>query len=349
MQHLLEVDNLSTSFFTYAGEIRAVSGVSFYVDEGEVLGIVGESGCGKSVTVQSIMGLIPEPPGKIIKGQINFRGQNLLALPEKKMAALRGKSLSMIFQDPMTSLNPVLTIGQQMTEVLYRHEGLGKREALARTAEFLDMVGISDARHCLKQYPHEFSGGMRQRVMIATALLCQPQLLIADEPTTALDVTIQAQILELLKDLKQKVNLSIILITHDLGVVAGFCSRVIVMYGGRIVESGLVQDIFKSAQHPYTWGLLRSIPRLDDTQRTRLIPIPGTPPDLLHPAPGCGFAARCSFAMNICNEQIPVMRQINSGHQAACWLQHPQAPKLTVAERRSRYEGTSHSGGRKSG
>ncbi|HWQ89445.1 MAG TPA: ABC transporter ATP-binding protein [Desulfitobacteriaceae bacterium] len=345
MLHLLEVDNLSTSFFTYAGEVKAVSEVSFYVDEGETLGIVGESGCGKSVTVQSIMGLIPDPPGKIIRGQINFKGQNLRELPEKKIAALRGKSISMIFQDPMTSLNPVLTIGQQMTEVLYRHEGIGKREALIKTAEFLDMVGISNARHSLKQYPHEFSGGMRQRVMIATALLCQPQLLIADEPTTALDVTIQAQILELLKDLKQKVNLSIILVTHDLGVVAGFCSRVIVMYGGRIVESGSVQDIFKSAQHPYTWGLLRSIPRLEDTQQTRLIPIPGTPPDLLNPAPGCRFAARCPFAMNICIEQLPAMRQINSGHQAACWLLHPQAPKLTAAERRSRYEGKSCSGG----
>ncbi|AET67014.1 oligopeptide/dipeptide ABC transporter, ATP-binding protein [Desulfosporosinus orientis DSM 765] len=327
LQHLLEVDNLSTSFFTYAGEVRAVSGVSFHVDEGEALGIVGESGCGKSVTVQSVMRLIPNPPGKIVGGQIRFLGQDLVKLSEKQMTEIRGKSMGMIFQDPMTSLNPVLTIGRQMTEVLQRHEGIGKQEAMERAEKYLEMVGIPNAKRRLKQYPHEFSGGMRQRVMIALALLCNPKLLIADEPTTALDVTIQAQILELMKDLKQKINTSIILITHDLGVVAGLCSRIIVMYGGKIVESGTVHDIFKSPQHPYTWGLLKSVPRLDDQSRTKLLPINGTPPDLLQPPVGCGFTARCSYAMKICAEKPPEVTEICPGHQAACWLLHHQAPK----------------------
>ena len=333
LQHLLEVDNLSTSFFTYAGEVRAVSGVSFYVDEGEALGIVGESGCGKSVTVQSVMRLIPNPPGKIVSGEIRFLGQDLVKLPEKQMATIRGKSIGMIFQDPMTSLNPVLTIGRQMTEVLQRHEGCGKQEAMDRAEKYLEMVGIPNAKRRLKQYPHEFSGGMRQRVMIAMALLCNPKLLIADEPTTALDVTIQAQILELMKDLKQKINTSIILITHDLGVVAGLCSRIIVMYGGKIVESGTVQDIYKSPQHPYTWGLLKSVPRLDALRRTKLVPIQGTPPDLLNPPVGCGFMARCPHAMKICSELPPGITETNPGHQAACWLLHPQAPKHTFAEK----------------
>ncbi|MHB8125603.1 MAG: ABC transporter ATP-binding protein [Desulfitobacteriaceae bacterium] len=328
MQHLLEVDNLSISFFTYAGEVRAVSGVSFYVDEGEAIGIVGESGCGKSITVQAVMRLIPNPPGKIIGGQIRYMGQDLVRLPEKQMTAIRGKSIGMIFQDPMTSLNPVLTIGLQMMEVLQRHEGIGKREALNRSAKYLELVGMSDAEHRLKQYPHEFSGGMRQRVMIAIALLCKPKLLIADEPTTALDVTIQAQILELIKDIKQKINTSIILISHDLGVVAGLCSRIIVMYGGKIVESGLVDDIFKAPLHPYTWGLLKSVPRLDAAACTKLTPILGTPPDLLNPSLGCSFAACCSHAMKICVVQPPSITEITSGHQASCWLLHPQTPKL---------------------
>ncbi|MCO1603032.1 ABC transporter ATP-binding protein [Desulfosporosinus nitroreducens] len=333
LHHLLEVDNLSTSFFTYAGEVRAVSGVSFYIDEGEALGIVGESGCGKSVTVQSVMRLIPSPPGKIVSGQIRFLGQDLVKLPEKQMTTIRGKSMGMIFQDPMTSLNPVLTIGRQMTEVLQRHEGLGKQEAMDRAEKYLEMVGIPNCKRRLKQYPHEFSGGMRQRVMIAMALLCNPKLLIADEPTTALDVTIQAQILELMKDLKQKINTSIILITHDLGVVAGLCSRIIVMYGGKIVESGTVQDIYKSPQHPYTWGLLKSVPRLDALSRTKLVPIHGTPPDLLKPPVGCGFTARCAHAMKICAEQPPGITEINPGHQVACWLLHPDAPKSTFDEK----------------
>lgn len=329
MGHLLEVDNLQTSFFTYAGEVKAVSGVSFYIDEGEAVGIVGESGCGKSVTVQSIMRLIPNPPGKIVGGEIRFQGKDIAKLSEKEMQKVRGKSMGMIFQDPMTSLNPVLKVGYQMAEVLQWHEGISKKEALDRSEKYLDMVGISNARKRLDQYPHEFSGGMRQRVMIAMALLCNPNLLIADEPTTALDVTIQAQILDLMRELKEKINTSIILITHDLGVVAGLCSRIIVMYGGKIVESGTTTDIFRNPQHPYTWGLMKSVPRLDAKSRTKLIPIQGTPPDLLNPPTGCAFAARCPHAMKICEQKLPGFTQITDGHQAACWLLHPDAPKVT--------------------
>lgn len=333
MQYLLEVDNLSTSIFTYDGEVKAVSGVSFNVKEGEALGIVGESGCGKSITVKSIIGLIPKPSGKIVSGKINFMGENLLDFTEKRMAEIRGNSISMIFQDPMTSLNPVLSIGLQMSEVLHFHKGLGKQEALLNCKSSLELVGIPNARYCLKQYPHELSGGMRQRVMISMALLCKPRLLIADEPTTALDVTIQAQIIGLLKELKQKMNTSIILITHNLGVAAELCSQIVVMYGGKVVESGQVKDVFKSPQHPYTRGLLKSLPRLEDTKRSKLIPIPGQPPDLLHSTKGCGFAARCSHTMKICVEQPPLNSEINPGHQAACWFLHPLALKQPVEER----------------
>lgn len=336
MSHLLEIKNLSTSFFTYAGEVKAVSGVSFFVDEGEAVGIVGESGSGKSVTVQSVMRLIPDPPGKIVGGTIEFMGRDIVKLKEKDMATIRGKSMGMIFQDPMTSLNPVLTIGKQMSEVLERHEGLPKAQALQKARELLEMVGISNPERRLKQYPHEFSGGMRQRVMIAMALLCNPKLLIADEPTTALDVTIQAQILELMKDLKEKLNASIILITHDLGVVAGLCSRIIVMYGGKIVESGSVQDIFKHPRHPYTWGLLKSVPRLDAKEKGRLVPILGTPPDLLKPPAGCGFAARCPHVMRICVERPPEISLVSEGHQTACWLEHPSAPKVSYVSQSER-------------
>jgi oligopeptide transport system ATP-binding protein len=326
---LLEVENLSTSFYTYAGEVQSVSGVSFHVEEGEAIGIVGESGCGKSVTVQSIMRLIPNPPGKIKNGQIRFMGRDLVKITEKEMQAIRGKEISMIFQDPMTSLNPVLTVGRQMTEVLQRHEGISGQEALARSEKYLDMVGIPNAARRLQQYPHEFSGGMRQRVMIAMSLLCNPKLLIADEPTTALDVTIQAQILELMKDLKEKINTSIILITHDLGVVAGLCSRIVVMYGGKVVESGTVSELFNNPQHPYTWGLLNSVPRLDAKSRGKLIPIKGTPPDLLNPPKGCGFLARCPHAMNICLEQPPAYTKESATHTVACWLKDTRAPKVT--------------------
>ncbi|TGE32354.1 ABC transporter ATP-binding protein [Desulfosporosinus sp. Sb-LF] len=334
MGHLLEVKDLCTSFFTYAGEVKAVDGVSFYLDQGEAIGIVGESGCGKSITVQSIMRLIPNPPGKIIGGSVNFIGVDLLKKSEKQMESIRGKDISMIFQDPMTSLNPVLTVGLQLTEVLKRHEGLTGKVAKDRAVELLELVGISNPESRLKQYPHQFSGGMRQRVMIALALACNPKLLIADEPTTALDVTIQAQILELMQDLKSKINTSIIMITHDLGVVAGLCSRVIVMYGGKIVESGSTNDIYYNPKHPYTWGLLKSVPRLDADKNTKLIPIPGTPIDLLNSPKGCRFAPRCSHCMRICTEQTPEYTQLGEGHQVACWLQHPQAPKVAELEGR---------------
>lgn len=334
MVHLLEVKDLCTSFFTYAGEVKAVNGVSFHLDQGEAIGIVGESGCGKSVTVQSIMRLIPDPPGKIIGGSVDFIGVDLLKKSEKQMDSIRGKDISMIFQDPMTSLNPVLTVGLQLTEVLKRHEGLTGKAANDRAVELLELVGISNPESRLKQYPHQFSGGMRQRVMIAIALACNPKLLIADEPTTALDVTIQAQILELMKDLKSKINTSIIMITHDLGVVAGLCTRVIVMYGGKIIESGNTDDIYYRPKHPYTWGLLKSVPRLDADRNTKLIPIPGTPIDLLDPPKGCGFAPRCTHCMRICTEQTPEFTQLGEGHQVACWLQHPQAPKVAELEGR---------------
>lgn len=328
MKHLLEVENLSTSFFTYAGEVKAVSNVSFYVDEGEAVGIVGESGSGKSVTMQSIMRLIPDPPGRITGGEIRFKGIDIVKATEKMMLDIRGKQIGMIFQDPMTSLNPVLTIGKQLTEVLRRHESMSQNEAIQHATKYLEMVGISNPEKRLKQYPHEFSGGMRQRVMIAMALLCNPKLLIADEPTTALDVTIQAQILELMKELKETINTSIILITHDLGVVAGLCSRIMVMYGGKIVETGTVHEIYHTPKHPYTWGLLKSVPRLDAENKSKLIPIPGTPPDLIQPPKGCGFSARCPYTMRICNEQMPEVTVLSDKHQAACWLLHPNAPKI---------------------
>lgn len=334
MAHLLEVKDLCTSFFTYAGEVKAVDGVSFHLDVGEAIGIVGESGCGKSVTVQSIMRLIPNPPGKIIGGSVDFLGEDLLKKSEKQMESIRGKDISMIFQDPMTSLNPVLTVGLQLTEVLKRHEGLTGKAATSRAVELLELVGISNPESRLNQYPHQFSGGMRQRVMIAIALACNPKLLIADEPTTALDVTIQAQILELMKDLKSKINTSIIMITHDLGVVAGLCSRVIVMYGGKIIESGNTNDIYYKPKHPYTWGLLKSVPRLDADRNTKLIPIPGTPIDLLNSPKGCGFAPRCTHCMRVCTEQTPEYTQLGEGHQVACWLQHPQAPRVAELEGR---------------
>jgi len=333
MKRLLEIQDLSVSFFTYAGEVKAVDGVSFHLDEGEAIGIVGESGCGKSVTVQTVMRLIPMPPGKITGGKIKFQGADLVRKSEREMEHIRGKDISMIFQDPITSLNPVLTIGLQLTEVLVRHEGLGGREAREKAVRLMELVGIPNPDSRLKQYPHQFSGGMRQRAMIAMALACSPKLLIADEPTTALDVTIQAQILELMKDLKDKISTSIILITHDLGIVAGLCSRIIVMYAGKIVEGGTVSDIYENPQHPYTWGLLKSIPRLDAGKKLRLIPIPGTPPDLLSPPKGCRFAPRCTYSMRICLEQQPTPTFLQGEHQVACWLQHPQAPKAARLER----------------
>jgi len=321
LRNILEIDNLHTSFFTQAGEVKALNGISFQVAFGEAIGIVGESGSGKSVTSLSIMRLLPNN-GKVTAGKILFEGRPLLALDNKSMQQIRGNEISMIFQDPMTSLNPVYTIGNQIMEPLLLHQNLNRKEARAKAIEMLGLVGIPAPEKRIDQYPHELSGGMRQRVMIAMALCCQPKLLIADEPTTALDVTIQAQILELMKELKEKLNTSIILITHDLGVVAEVCSRVIVLYGGRIMESGTSEDIFYRPQHPYTWGLLRSIPRGGE----RLIPIEGQPPDLLNAPAGCPFCTRCEYAMKICKEINPEFTLLEEKHQVACWLLHPQAP-----------------------
>ncbi|GGJ00627.1 ABC transporter ATP-binding protein [Paenibacillus hunanensis] len=322
-ERLLSVDNLKVSFATRDGDNQAVRGISFHIDKGETLGIVGESGSGKSVTARSIMSLISSP-GRITDGSIQFRGQDCLTWSEKEWRKLRGNRISMIFQDPMTSLNPLKRIGQQLTEVLRRHRGLDRQQANNEAERLLREVGISDAKTRLRQYPHEFSGGMRQRVMIAMALSCQPDLLIADEPTTALDATIQAQILDLFKNLKQYSDTSIALITHDLGVVAQVCTRVIVMYGGLIMEEGRVEDIFYRPQHPYTKGLLGSLPQRGSGSRERLVPIEGTPPNLLAPPSGCPFAERCPQAFARCAEMPPIV-ETEKGHYSMCWLSHQAA------------------------
>lgn len=327
MDRLLEVKNLRTSFFTHVGEVKAVGGVSFYVDKGEALGIVGESGSGKSVTMMSVMGLLADT-GRIVEGEITFDGKDIINISEKEKEKIRGNEIGMIFQDPMTSLNPVYTVEDQITEPLLKHKKMTRVQARKRALELLSLVGIPSPKDRLKQYPFEFSGGMRQRVMIAMAIACDPKLLIADEPTTALDVTIQAQILELMTDLKDKINTSIILITHDLGVVANVCSRINVMYGGLIAETGTTRDIFYYPKHPYTWGLLRSIPNPKNLVKQRLIPIDGTPPDLLKPPAGCPFAPRCDYAMKICMTKRPPMFEFDEAHKAACWLNHPDAPKV---------------------
>jgi oligopeptide transport system ATP-binding protein len=327
MGTLLEVKNLKTSFFTHLGEIQAVRGASFSLEEGEVLGIVGESGSGKSVTALSIMGLIEEP-GRIKEGEIIFEGRDLTKFSNRHMSELRGNEISMIFQDPMTSLNPVYTIENQMVEVLRRHQNITKKEARKRAIDMLSLVGIPRPAERISSYPHQFSGGMRQRVMIANALSCGPKLLIADEPTTALDVTIQAQILELMNQLKDRINASIIIITHDLGVIAEVCDHIVVMYGGAIMERGTENDIFYNPRHPYTVGLHKSIPRIVSEQKSRLIPITGTPPDLLHPPKGCPFAARCPHTMGICMEEPPPTFTISETQSSACWLNHEDAPEV---------------------
>lgn len=327
MERLLDIKNLNTSFFTHAGEVKAVGGVSFYLDKGEALGIVGESGSGKSITMMSLMRLLSEN-GKIKDGEIIFEGKDLAKVSEEEMQKIRGNEIGMIFQDPMTSLNPVLTVGDQLMEPLMRHKKMSKSQAFERAVHMLSIVGIPSPESRMKQYPHEFSGGMRQRVMIAMALSCEPKLLIADEPTTALDVTIQAQILELMKELKEKINTSIILITHDLGVVADVCNRINVMYGGLIAETGTKGDIFYRPRHPYTWGLLKSIPNPKTLAKERLKPIDGQPPDLLKPPAGCPFAPRCEYAMKICMTNRPPMFEVSEGHGAACWLNHPDAPRI---------------------
>lgn len=316
---LLEVRDLRTYFFTKTGVVKAVDGVSFTVAPGETLGIVGESGSGKSVTVLSILRLVAEP-GRIVGGDIRLEGESLLAKTEREMASIRGNRIAMVFQDPMTSLNPVLTVGDQIAEVLTTHRKLSKRAARARAAELLAMVGIPDPHKRLDAYPHEFSGGMRQRVMIAMALACQPKLLIADEPTTALDVTIQAQILELIRRLQEELGMAVILITHDLGVVAEVCDRVLVMYAGRPVEEADVRTLFASPRHPYTVGLLGSLPRLDGNRNARLTPIPGGPPDLRFLPPGCAFADRCPHATARCHTMLPTWQAIGPGHRVSCLL-----------------------------
>ncbi len=316
---LLEVSHLKTSFFLAAGEVKAVDDVSFSLDRGEVLGIVGESGSGKSVSSYSILQIL-QHPGEIVGGSIKIDGEELVGAGEKTMQHIRGNKVSIIFQDPMTSLNPVFTIGNQLIEAITLHSKLGKKEAAEKAAEMLRLVGINDVKKRMKQYPHELSGGMRQRVMIAMALVCEPDILIADEPTTALDVTIQAQILELMKELQKKFGMAIILITHDLGVVAGMCDRVNVMYAGKIVESGSADDIFYRPKHEYTKGLLKSIPNIASEEKERLVPISGTPVDLLAKPAGCAFSPRCPRAMKICLGEQPETEDFGGGHCAACWV-----------------------------
>ncbi|WP_339290742.1 ABC transporter ATP-binding protein [Paenibacillus nitricinens] len=327
MERLLEVKDLAISFKTHGGEVQAIRGVSFHVDKGETLAIVGESGSGKSVTSQAVMKLVPTPPGEYKRGQILFDGQDLIGKTEKQMQKIRGKEIGMIFQDPMTSLNPMMKVGRQITEVLLKHENISKADANKRGVELLNLVGIPSPERRFNQYPHEFSGGMRQRVVIAMALAANPKLLIADEPTTALDVTIQAQILDLMKELQKKIDTAIIFITHDLGVVARMADRVAVMYAGQIVEMGTAEEIFYDPRHPYTWGLLASMPSLE-SKGSLLTAIPGTPPDLIKPPKGDAFALRSTYAMQIDMEKEPPMYKVSDTHMVKSWLMHPMAPKV---------------------
>ncbi len=337
-QKLLEVKNLHVSFFTPAGEVKAVNGISYDVDYDEVMGIVGESGSGKSVEAYSIIGLL-QSPGKVMEGSITLEGEDMLAKSPSEMIDYRGSQVAMIFQNPMTCLNPVYTIGNQLTEALCAHDkSISKEEADKRAMEMLEQVGINNVEKRMKQYPHELSGGMRQRVMIAMGLICHPKLLIADEPTTALDVTIQAQILELMKELQKKNHMGIIFITHNLGVVAEVCDKVSVMYAGKMVEQGPVDDIFYQAGHPYTMGLLRSMPRVDAESYERLIPIEGTPVDMLNPPEGCPFAPRCEHAMKVCLQKMPPYVELGDNHRAACWLRVQDA--INAQKEAQKKEGT---------
>lgn len=324
---MLEVQDLHVTFKTYGGEVHAVRGVTFDLYEGETLAIVGESGCGKSVTSNAIMGLIPQPPGKISNGRIFFKGKDLTKLNKNALRKVQGVDISMIFQDPMTALNPTLTVGEQLTDGLRTHKSISKIEANKKAIEILNLVGIPNPEERLKQYPHQFSGGMRQRIVIAIALICEPLLLIADEPTTALDVTIQAQILELFEEIQEKTGVSIILITHDLGVVAKIADRIAVMYAGKIIEIGMKREIFYNPKHPYTKGLLNSVPRLDLLEE-ELEPIEGTPPDLFAPPKGCAFATRCPFAMEVCDYVQPETSYLTTSHYTDCWLQDERAKGL---------------------
>ena len=319
MAKLLEIHNLRTQFRTSTGVVKAVDGISYDVDEGETVAIVGESGCGKSVGAMSILRLIPDPPGRIVEGTIHFEGNNLLELSSEEIRRIRGAQISMVFQEPMTSLNPVLSIGKQLTETICLHLGSSEEEANTRALELLDMVGISDAARRLKQYPHHLSGGMRQRVMIALALSCDPKLIIADEPTTALDVTIQAQILELMKDLSRRLGVALIIITHNLGVVARYADRVNVMYAGKIVEMGTAAQVYHNPSHPYTVGLLASVPRMDRHRGKRLVPIEGQPPDLTRLDDGCSYRPRCRWAIDRCASEFPPLEDVGDNQLAACW------------------------------
>ena len=319
MSKLLEIDKLHIQFSTAVGTVRAVDGISYDVDEGETVAIVGESGCGKSVSALSILGLIEDPPGRITDGRIRFNGTDLLALGDAEIRGVRGREIAMVFQEPMTSLNPVLSIGLQLTETLTHHLSLDAGAARARAVELLGLVGISDPERRLAQYPHHFSGGMRQRVMIAMALSCEPKLIIADEPTTALDVTIQAQILELMKDLTRRLGVALIIITHNLGVVARYADRVNVMYAGKIIESGSARQVYHRPSHPYTLALLRSVPRMDRPRKDKLDPIQGQPPDLTNLETGCAFRPRCRFAVERCAQEIPPLQPVGEGQVSACW------------------------------
>ncbi len=319
MTRLLEIEDLRVQFFTSEGIVRAVDGITYHVDAGETVAIVGESGSGKSVSALSILRLVPDPPGKIMGGKVKFNGEDLLQIDDIAIRRVRGRDIGMVFQEPMTSLNPVLSIGRQLTETLEQHLSSNKVEAHARAIELLGLVGISEPERRLKQYPHHLSGGMRQRVMIAMSLACNPKLIIADEPTTALDVTIQAQILELMKDLTRHMGVALIIITHNLGVVARYADRVNVMYAGRIVESGVAEDIYHRPRHPYTRGLLRSVPRLDQPRGERLEPIFGQPPDMTQLDDGCAFRPRCPFAVGRCEHERPDLEAVGPGHESACW------------------------------
>ncbi|MGI6090552.1 MAG: ABC transporter ATP-binding protein [Saccharofermentanales bacterium] len=324
---LLKIENLFVSFSTYAGKVQAVRGANLVIHKGEIVAVVGESGCGKSVMAQSILQLNPSPPCTIDQGSILFQNEDLLQMNQRSIRKIRGKHIGIIFQDPMTSLDPTKQIGYQIIEGIRRHESIPKQKAYNKAADMLCSVGIANPVARMKQYPHEFSGGMRQRVMIASSLVCNPELLIADEPTTALDVTIQAQILDLLLKMQIETKTSIMLITHDMGVVADVADRVNIMYAGIILESGLINEIFYDAKHPYTWGLLNSIPT-PQRRSERLVPIEGSPPDLLNPPVGCPFAERCDYAMRVCYEQMPEVSHISDDHQVLCWLMHPDAPTV---------------------
>ncbi|HIR60058.1 MAG TPA: ABC transporter ATP-binding protein, partial [Candidatus Faecivivens stercoravium] len=330
-EHLLEVRDLAVSFDTYAGEVQAVRGISYYLDKGETLSIVGESGCGKSVSCQTIMKLLPSPPARIKSGSILYKGEELVTKTDKEMEAYRGKEFSMVFQDSMTSLNPTMRVGRQLCEGIIKHQKVSREKAKEIAIEMLRQVGLPNPEKTYMRYPHTLSGGMRQRVMIAIAIACNPQILFADEPTTALDVTMQAQILDLMNGLKQKLGTAIILITHDLGVVAQMADRIAVMYAGRIVESGTADEIFYNPKHPYTWGLLGSMPSVEQSSReakSELMSIPGTPPDLFAPPKGCAFAARCNYCMGACLKEDAPEFKADDGHAVHCWLLDPRAPKV---------------------